>query len=111
MFNTEYYGKEYLKDADSEKVDEIELLRNEVLNAETIEEFLEDRMSLNGNTAKKLVRDEVLNPFLQFLGERFDIYLCDFIIAKIDDYTEDEYVALRAKAEEKKRLLLAGAND
>ena len=83
MLNTEYYDKEYLRKEDSEKVDEIELLRAEVLNDSAIEEFFDNRTSLNGDTAKSLVKDEILKPFTDFLRERIDYYICDFIISKI----------------------------
>ena len=111
MLNTEYYDKEYLRKEDSEKVDEIELLRAEVLSDSAIEEFFDNGTSLNGDTAKTLVKDEILKPFTDFLRERIDYYICDFIISKIDDYPDEEYEALKKAADEKKRLLLAGANN
>lgn len=110
MLNTDYYGKEYLRTADSEKVDEIELLREEILNDSSVEEFLENTLPLKGETAQTLVKEEILNPFSEFLRERIDYYICDFIISKIDDYPEEEYAELKRAADEKKRLLLAGAN-
>ena len=110
MLKTEYYDKEYLRNEDSAKVDEIELLRAEVLGDSAVEEFFENKTSLNGDTAKNLVKEEILNPFIDLGRERIDYYICDFIISRIDDYPEEEYEALKQAADEKKRLMLAGAD-
>lgn len=111
MDNTEYYCKEYLRNEDSQKVDEIELLKEEILDDSAIEEFFENRTSLNSDLAKSLVESELLKPFTEFLRERIDYYICDFIISKIDDYPDEEYEVLKEKADKKKRLLLAGASE
>lgn len=111
MLETEYYSKDYLRKEDSETVDEIRILQEEIFSDSTIEEFFENKLNLNSETAMALVKDEFLTPFTEYLRERFEYFICDFIISKIDNYPDEEYEALKASADEKKRLMLAGAMD
>ena len=108
MFEAEYYDKEYLKKEDRSKLDEIEMLREELLNADNISEFLETCVS-GGEVTKALVGEQ-LAAFSEFLKKRMDYYICDFIISKIDDYPDSEYEMLKKEADERRRLLEAGAD-
>ncbi len=111
MLKTEYYSKDYLRKGDSETVDEIRILQEEIFSDSAIEEFFENKLTLNSETAKSLVKEELLAPFAEHLRERIEYFICDFIISKIDNYPNDDYEALKASADERKRLMLAGATN
>ncbi len=101
MLETEYYAKEYLKPEDQNTVDEIEAMRADVLSDATLDEFLEK--TKGGELTKALIREQ-LAPFVEFLKDRIDFGIVDFIIAKIDDYPDEEYEKLKREADERKRL-------
>lgn len=105
----DYYGKEYLRDEDRAIVDEIDVLREDVLNDDAIDEFVESKV--NGGAITKGLVKEQLALFSEFLKERIDFHICDFIIGRIDDYPSEEFDLLKRKADEVKRLKAAGAEE
>lgn len=107
MLDSEYYCKEYLKQDDRDKLDEIERLSDQIMNEQSVRDFLSEKVTFS-KTARDIAY-EIIDSYTDYLNDRIDVYTFDFIISKIDEYNKDELEAIKKKADEKKRLMIAQA--
>lgn len=107
MFDTEYYCKEYLKKEDRDKLDEIESLSMQIMNEQSVRDFVAENITFS-KTARDIA-GEIIDSYNEYLRDRIDVYILDFIMGKIDGYDEDELESIIKKADERKRLMIADA--
>lgn len=99
-FDPNMYSVDNLKDEDKRRVDEIEYVKERVMSEEVIDDFLSEH-SNGGKTTVKLLK-EMLIPFVEYLREETEHYICDIVIGSIEDYTEEELKYLMARAGSRK---------
>ena len=79
------YG--YLKQADKDKVDIVEIVKQR-----TMEDFLEANPAVS--STMESVYAECIRKFLAYQRERAEYYKVDIIVDSIDGYSDEEYQAL-----------------
>lgn len=92
-YNT--YKPEHLKKHDKETLDRIETVRQEVLNDSVVEDYIESKTM--GSSIQAIYRD-VLKEFIGYLSERVEYAKVDFILERIDSYSEEEFELLCKQA-------------
>lgn len=92
-YNT--YRPEHLKTNDRKTLDAIEDVRQSVTNESVVEDFIDTKDV--GSTIQSIYRD-VLKEFVNYLSERVEYAKVDFIIGCIDNYSDEEFNALRKAA-------------
>jgi len=98
----ETYRIDLLNERDKETAVAMTNLSDNILSDEIVSDYIERfiQKSNGGNVISSLVREAIL-PFVSYLKELSDYHICNFIIDKIDGYSEQEYEELKKQAEGK----------
>lgn len=81
------YKYEDLRKDDKKEIDVIQEISDEVLNNESIEDFI-DNKNVFGETTKEMLK-ELLMDYTAFLKEQVEYRKVDRIISMIDGYDEN----------------------
>ena len=84
------YG--YLKQADKDKVDIVEIVKQRTMDDSLVEDFLEANPAVS--STMESVYAECIRKFLAYQRERAEYYKVDIIVDSIDGYSDEEYQAL-----------------
>lgn len=95
--DTAIYSPDNLNQMDKKINDELTEVKNDILNTEVLDEYLEEKYENAAFTAQ-LVKEH-LEPFVEYLKKRFDYCICDRIIDSIESYSDEEYEAIVRKIE------------
>ena len=98
-FDTEYYDIDFLKPEDREKIEEVKKVRNDLLDRSIISDYIAEKVP-NEAVGKQLrsMIAETCAPFLEYVKDAIDQYIVDYIIAKEDDYTPEEFEQLKKQS-------------
>lgn len=88
-YDVEVYDYKFLNEADKALVDVIDSVKDEVLNEDVINDFIESK-NFSGGTLQSIYT-EALTDFVNFLRERVEYSKVDLIIEKIDGYSDEEF--------------------
>ena len=94
-YDIQVYDYKHLNENDKTSVDVIDEVKDSVLTAEVINEFIESKSF--GGTLQSIYK-ETLADFVDFLREQVEYRKVDFIIDKIDGYTDEEFAKLSGGA-------------
>lgn len=90
--DSDFYDARNLKESDRAQLDVMEGIKQDVLNNEVVTDFI-DSKEVSGGTLRGIYKD-VLTDFIAFLQERVEYRKVDFIVEKIDGYTDEEFKQL-----------------
>lgn len=90
--DSDFYDARNLKESDKALLNVMENIKQDILNREVIDDFI-DSKEVSGGTLRGIYED-VLNDFVVFLQERIEYRKVDFIVEKIDGYTDEEFKQL-----------------
>lgn len=98
----ETYRIDLLNERDKEAAVAMTSLSSDILSDDIVNDYIERfiQKSNGGNVISSLVKEAIL-PFVNYLKELSDYHICNFIIDKIDNYSEQEYAELKKQAERK----------
>lgn len=89
FINPDIYNIRNLKENDKAEINAIEAVKQQVLNTDVLEDFIETK-GIAGETTQGLYRD-ALNDFIDFLQERMEYCKVDRIMEKIDGYSAEDF--------------------
>lgn len=94
------YSIDLLNTEDKETAKALNGLCEVLFDKETLDDYIQQYVeSSNGGAMVKELLSGVIRPFAAYLQSIAEYYQCNFIIDKIDSYTDEEYEYLRANAE------------
>ena len=98
----ETYRIDLLNERDKETAVAMTNLSSDMFSDEIVNDYIERfvQRSNGCNLISSLVKEAIL-PFVSYLKELADYHICNFIIDKIDGYSEQEYEELKKQAERK----------
>lgn len=94
------YDYKYLNERDKASVDAVNSVAEKILTTEVINDFIESK-SFSGRTLQSIYK-EALTDFVNFLREQVEYRKVDFVIEKIDGYSDDEFAKLSGGVEKPK---------
>lgn len=92
MRDDDFYDARNLEESDKALLGVMEDIKEDVLNREVVADFI-DSKEVSGETIRSIYED-VLHDFIDYLRERVEYRKVDFIVEKIDGYTDEEFMKL-----------------